>query len=70
MDRSTPFVSTLAVFALAGTIALSGCTDSLTGTTPPDADQQVTVEQRADHNVTSNSTDTVPHAGHNTSDED
>lgn len=67
-------IFTAALFA--GAILLSGCSDSLTGATPSDGDE-VTVQQRAQHNQPSNAnggdgdgTSTTPGAGHNTSDQD
>ena len=62
----------------AGALLLGGCSDSLTGTTPPNAEEEVTVQQPpAQHNTQnvgdddgSSGTDTDPNAGHNTSDED
>lgn len=71
MERSTfsAIGSFFTATLLAGAIFLGGCSDSLTGTTPPDAEESATVEQqRAQHNT--NSTDTEPGANHNTSDED
>lgn len=71
MERSTfsAIGSFFTATLLAGTILLGGCSDSLTGTTPPDAEEEnTTVEQRAQHNT--NSTDTEPGANHNTTDED
>jgi hypothetical protein len=71
MERSrfstigTLFTATL----LAGAVLLGGCSDSLTGTTPPDTEQQVTVDPG--HNTQDDGgADTTPVAGHNTSDED
>lgn len=72
MERS--HLSTLSTLFTAvlftGAFLLSGCSDSLTGTTPPD--QDVTVQQRIQHNQISMSDDgdTDPQAGHNTSNED
>lgn len=74
MDRSrfTTLASLFTALLLAGTVVVSGCSDSLTGTTPPD--QEVTVKQKASHNQTANTGDggnsTDPGAGHNTTDED
>ena len=70
MERSSPttlgsfFTATL----LASAILLGGCSDSLTGVTPPTAEEDVTVQEAAEHNT--NGTDTNPGASHNTSDED
>ena len=70
MERSSPttlgsfFTATL----LAGAILLGGCSDSLTGVTPPTAEEDVTVQETAEHNT--NGTDTNPAANHNTSDQD
>jgi len=73
MERSrfstigTLFTATL----LAGAVLLGGCSDSLTGTTPPDTEQQVTVDTPSGHNTQDNDgVDTDPVAGHNTSNED
>lgn len=71
MERSqfSTIGSLFTAVLFAGAILLGGCSDSLTGTTPADRDQ-VTVQQQAQHNQPSNSTDTDPDAGHNTSNED
>ena len=49
-------------------VLLGGCSDSLTGVTPPTAEEDVTVQEAAEHNT--NGTDTNPGASHNTSDQD
>lgn len=71
-SRSSTIGSLLTATLLAGAVLLGGCADSLTGTTPPDAEEKVTVEQPpAQHNTQNDGgTDTDPPAGHNTSDED
>ena len=70
MERSssTTLGSFFTATLLAGAILLGGCSDSLTGTTPPTAEEDVTVQEAAEHNT--NGTDTNPGASHNTSDED
>ena len=70
MERSfsTNIGSFFTAVLLAGAILLGGCSDSLTGTTPPTAKEGVTVQETAEHNT--NGEDTDPHANHNTSDED
>ena len=70
MERSssTTLGSFFTATLLAGAILLGGCSDSLTGTTPPTAEEDVTVQETAEHNT--NGTDTNPHANHNTSDQD
>jgi hypothetical protein len=77
MDRSrlSMLSSAFTAALFAGTLLLGGCSDSLTGTAPPDAEENVTVQQPpAQHNNQSmdddGSADTDPGAGHNTSDED
>jgi hypothetical protein len=71
MERSssTTLGSFFTATLLAGAILLGGCSDSLTGVTPPTAEEDVTVQETAEHN-TNDGTDTNPHANHNTSDED
>ena len=70
MERSSPttlgsfFTATL----LAGAILLGGCSDSLTGVTPPSAEEDITVQETAEHNT--NGEDTDPGASHNTSEQD
>jgi hypothetical protein len=72
MERSrfstigTLFTATL----LAGAVLLGGCSDSLTGPTPPDTQEQMTVDQPQHNTQNDGGTDTDPVAGHNTSDED
>ena len=70
MERSssTTLGSFFTATLLAGAILLGGCSDSLTGVTPPTAEEDVTVQEAAEHNT--NGTDTNPSASHNTSDED
>ena len=70
MERSssTTLGSFFTATLLAGAILLGGCSDSLTGVTPPSAEEDVTVQEAAEHNT--NGTDTNPGASHNTSDED
>lgn len=68
--RFSTIGSVFTAVLLAVAILFSGCSDSLTGTTPPDRDQEVTVQQQAQHNQPPNSADTTPEAGHNTSDQD
>lgn len=58
----TFFMATL----FAGVLLLGGCSDSLTG--PQQAQEDVTVQDRAQHNM--NDVDTDPGAGHNTTNED
>lgn len=65
--QSPTIGSFFVVSLLAGAILLGGCSDSLTGATPPDA-EEVTVQEQAQHNTSD--VDTNPQAGHNTSDED
>ena len=69
---SVPFVlcsaASCTATLLAGAILLGGCSDSLTGTTPPTAEEDVTVQEAAEHNT--NGTDTNPGASHNTSEQD
>ena len=65
---STTLGSFFTATLLAGAILLGGCSDSLTGVTPPTAEEDVTVQEAAEHNT--NDTDTNPGASHNTSDED
>lgn len=60
---SSFFLATL----LAGAVLLGGCSDSFTGVTPPEAEEEVTV-QNPQHNT--NGDGTEPVAGHNTSNED
>ena len=71
MERSssTTIGSFFTATFLAGAILLGGCSDSLTGVTPPTAEEDVTVQENADHN-TNDGTDTDPEAGHNTSNQD
>ena len=70
MERSssTTLGSFFTATLLAGAILLGGCSDSLIGTTPPTAEEDVTVQEAAEHNT--NGTDTNPGASHNTSDQD
>ncbi|PSQ66783.1 MAG: hypothetical protein BRD32_01935 [Bacteroidetes bacterium QH_2_64_74] len=72
MERfsSTNIGSFFTAVLLAGAILLGGCSDSLTGTTPPTADEDVTVQKTAEHNTNGEGEDTDPSASHNTSDED
>lgn len=74
MERShyTTLGSVLTAVLFAGAVLLSGCTDTLTGVAPEN-DQNITIQQRAQHNQVSNGEGggtTEPDAGHNTSDED
>ena len=70
MERSssTTLGSFFTATLLTGAILLGGCSDSLTGVTPPTAEEDVTVQEAAEHNT--NGTDTNPGASHNTSNED
>ena len=70
MERSssTTLGSFFTATLLAGAILLGGCSDSLTGVTPPTAEEDVAVQENADHNT--NGTDTNPGASHNTSEQD
>ena len=70
MERSssTTLGSFFTATLLAGAILLGGCSDSLTGVTPPTAEEDVTVQETAEHNT--NGTDTNPGASHNTSNQD
>ena len=72
MERSSSITlgSFFTATLLAGAILLGGCSDSLTGVTPPTAEEDVTVQENADHNTNGEGTDTDPAANHNTSDED
>ena len=72
MERSssTTLGSFFTATLLAGAILLGGCSDSLTGTTPPTAEEDVTVQENADHNTNGGGEDTDPSASHNTSDQD
>jgi hypothetical protein len=80
MERSrfSAITSLFAALLFTGTIVLGGCGDSLTGTAPPDAEEEVTVQsppaqhnsQATDGEPEQEGTDTDPGAGHNTSDED
>jgi hypothetical protein len=72
MERSssTTLGSFFTATLLAGAILLGGCSDSLTGVTPPTAEEDVTVQENADHNTNGEGTDTDPGASHNTSNED
>ena len=67
-SSSTTIGSFFTATLLAGAILLGGCSDSFTGVTPPTAEEDVTVQEAAEHNT--NGTDTNPGASHNTSDED
>ena len=58
------FITTL----LADAILLGGCSDNFTGVTPPTAEEDVTVQETAEHNT--NDTKTTPGASHNTSEQD
>ena len=71
-SHSTTISSLFTATLLAGAILLGGCSDSLTGATPPDTEENVTVQQ-AQHNTSAKDDgggDTSPAAGHNTTDED
>ena len=67
-SSSTTISSFFTAILLAGAILLGGCSDSFTGVTPPTAEEDVTVQEAAEHNT--NGTDTNPGASHNTSDQD
>lgn len=72
-SRSTTIGSFFTATLLAGAILLGGCSDSLTGATPADAEENTTIQQQAQHNTNAlddGGGDTSPGAGHNTSDED
>jgi hypothetical protein len=74
--RSTTIGSFFTATLFAGAILLGGCSDSLTGATPSDANEDTTIQQRAQHNTNAQDDDddsggdTSPAAGHNTSDQD
>lgn len=70
MKRShfTTIGSFFTALLLAGTVLLGGCSDSFTGVTPPEAEENVTLQERAQHNT--NDVDTSPQGSHNTSSED
>ena len=72
MERSssTTLGSFFTATLLTGAILLGGCSDSFTGVTPPSAEEDVTVQENADHNTNGEGTDTDPHANHNTSNQD
>ena len=72
MERSssTTLGSFFTAALLAGAILLGGCSDSLTGVTPPSAEENITMQETAEHNTNGDGEDTDPHANHNTSDED
>ncbi|WP_103019999.1 hypothetical protein [Salinibacter altiplanensis] len=69
MNRSTysTLASLFTAALVASTLLLGGCSDSVTG--PQQADEDVTVQQQAEHNSMGDG-DTDPRAGHNTTDED
>lgn len=68
MNRSTrsTIASLFTTILIASALLLSGCSNSITG--PQQADEDVTVQQQADHNT--NDADADPRAGHNTTNED
>lgn len=71
MERSrfSTITSLLTALLFAGTIVLGGCSDTLTGTTPPDSDE-VAVKKAQHNKMDQDGGTTEPVAGHNTSDED
>lgn len=71
-SRFSSIGSLFTALLLASAVLLGGCADSLTGPTPPDAEEKVTVDQpSAPHNTQDgDGVDTSPTAGHNTSSED
>ena len=70
-SSSTTIGSFFTTVLFAGALLLGGCSDSLTGTTPQTADEDVTVQKTAKHNTNGDDgTSTTPGASHNTSDED
>ena len=70
MERSssTTIGSFFTATLLAGAILLGGCSNNFTGVTPPSAEEDIAVQETAEHNT--NGEDTDPAANHNTSDQD
>lgn len=69
-SSSTTIGSFFTATLLAGAVLLGGCNDSFTGVTPPSAEEDVAVQETAEHNTNGGGEDTDPHANHNTSNED
>ena len=69
-SSSTTIGSFFTATLLAGAVLLGGCSDSFTGVAPPSAEEDVTVQQTAEHNTNGDGEDTDPAANHNTSNED
>ena len=69
MNRFThsPLASLVTTVLVASALLLGGCSNSVTG--PKQAEEDVTVQQQAEHN-SMNDGNTDPAAGHNTTDED
>ena len=72
MERSssTTIGSFLTATLLAGAILLGGCSNNFTGVTPPSAEEDITVQETAEHNTNGEGENTDPGASHNTSEQD